>query len=174
MNYHSETLRSLGLALGLVLGLALLSLFSCGPYSFSGSSNPDIKTVSIPIFQDQTSEFGVKEKLTDAVIDEFTRDNTLKIVDRRSADSVVEGTVLRVDDRAGSFTSDEKVTDVKIFITVSVKYEDVKKRKVLWQGDITQWGTFNPDEGPESRNKGIDEALGKIANEILNRSVSGW
>lgn len=156
--------------------LANTFIFSpaCGPYSFSGTGASHIKTIAIPIFQDQTSEFGVKEKLTDAVIDEFTRDNTLKITDRRNADSVLEGTILGIDDRAGAFTSEEKVEDIKIFITVKVKYEDLKKRKTIWQEEITQWGTFNPDAGPESRNEGINEALEKIANEILNKSVSGW
>lgn len=159
-----------------LLCFTLISIFSinCGPYSFSSKTTTHIKTVAIPIFQDQTSEFGVKEKLTEVVIEEFTRDNTLKISNRRQADSVIEGTILRIDDRAGAFTSAERVEDIKIFITVKVKYEDLKKRKIVWEEEITQWGTFNPDAGPESRNEGIDEALAKIANEILNKSVSGW
>ncbi|MFQ5770770.1 MAG: LPS assembly lipoprotein LptE, partial [bacterium] len=94
--------------------------------------------MAIPIFQDQTSEFGVKEKLTEVVIEEFTRDNTLKISNRRQADSVIEGTILRIDDRAGAFTSAERVEDIKIFITVNVKYEDLKKRKIVWAEEITQ------------------------------------
>ncbi|RMF68794.1 MAG: hypothetical protein D6743_02875 [Calditrichaeota bacterium] len=162
---------------GGVFACLLLAYFlqtSCGAYSFSGSGASHIKSVAIPIFQDETSEFGIKEKITDLVIDEFTRDNTLRVTDRRNADSVVEGTIVRVDDRAGSFRSDESVQDIKIFITVHVRYEDLKKRKVLWEEDITQWGTFNPDEGPESRQQGITEAAEKIANEILNKSVSGW
>ncbi|MFQ5824440.1 MAG: LptE family protein [bacterium] len=161
-------------ALVYTLLLVFTYINACGPYSFSSSGASHIRTVSIPIFQDQTSEFGVKEKLTDAVINEFTRDNTLKITDRRNSDSIIEGTILRITDRAGAFTSDERVQDIKIYITVKVKYEDLKKRKLIWEEDITQWGTFNPDEGPQSREKGIDEAVEKIANEILNKSVSGW
>ncbi|NIR48387.1 LptE family protein [candidate division KSB1 bacterium] len=135
---------------------------------------PHIKTVAIPLFQDQTSEFGIKEELTDQVIDEFTRDNTLRITDRRSADSLLEGTIIRVDDRAGAFTSAEEVENIQIFITVKVKYQDLKKRKTIWEEEITQWGTFDPAEGPESRQNGIEEAVEKIASEILNKSVSGW
>lgn len=158
----------------LSLTLCLVFFINCGPYSFSGATASHIKTVAIAIFQDQTSEFGVKEALTDAVIEEFTRDNTLKISDRRNADSVVEGAIIRIQDRAGAFTSTEIVEDIKIFITVKVKYEDLKKRKTVWQEEITQWGTFDPDSGPDSRNEGINEAIQKIANEILNKSVSGW
>lgn len=112
--------------------------------------------------------------MTDEVIQQFTSDNTLKVTERRNADSLIEGTILNVDDRAGAFTSNETVQDIKIFITVHVKYEDLKKRKTVWEDTLTQWGTFNPDEGPQSREAGIDEAVAKIANEVLNKSVSGW
>lgn len=156
----------------LILTGCLLS--ACGPYSFSSSGGSNLKTVAIPIFQDQTSEFGIKEKLTDQVVEQFTRDNTLRITDRRNADSLLEGTIVSVDDRAGAFSSDESVQDIKIFITVQVKYQDLTKRKIIWEETITQWGTFNPDEGPQSRENGIAEASQKIANEILNKSVSGW
>ncbi len=159
----------------IVLSSAMFALVAgCGPYSFSGSGAPHLKSVNIPIFQDQTSEFGIDEELTNAVITEFTRDNTLRITDRRNADSLLEGTVVRVDDRAGSFTNDETVKDIKVFITVHVRYEDLKKRKTVWEDDISQWGTFNPDEGQKSRDQGINEAIVKIANEILNKSVSSW
>lgn len=158
----------------LLLAQLLFFLSSCGPYSFSGSSSPHIKTVAVPIFQDQTAEFGVNEKLTQAVIDQFTRDNTLQITDRRNADSIIEGVILRVDDQAGAFTSNEQVQDIKVFVTVGVRYEDQVKRKVIWEEEITQWGTFDPNDGSQGRNEGIEEAISKIASEILNRSVSTW
>ncbi len=152
----------------------LLLNLSCGAYSFSSSGKSGLKSVAIPIFQDQTSEFGIKERLTNQVIEEFTRDNTLRITDRRNADSLVEGRVTRVDDQAGAFSADETVQDIKVFITVSIRFLDLKKRKTIWEDQISQWGTFNPAEGTQSRDAGIDEAVAKIANEILNRSVSGW
>ncbi len=158
----------------LALWLVWPALSACGAYSFSGTNNPHIKTVAIPIFQDQTAEFGLKEKLTDKIIDEFTRDNTLRIADRRRADSFLEGIILRVEDRAGAFTSDERVEDIKVFVTVKVRFEDLKKRKVIWEDQITQWGIYDPDEGQESRQRGLDEAIQKIATDILNRTVSGW
>lgn len=151
-----------------------LVILACGPYSFSSSGAAHLKSVAIPIFQDQTSEFGVKEDLTNKVIEQFTRDNTLRVTDRRNADSVIEGTIVRVEEQAGAFAADETVQDIKVFVTVEVKYRDLVKRKVIWEETLRQWGTFNPDEGPQSRDSGIEEAAEKLANEILNKSVSGW
>jgi len=151
-----------------------LGQLGCGAYSFSSSGAAHIKTIAIPIFDDRTSEFGIRETLTSAVIEEFTRDNTLKITERRTADSVLEGAILRVDDRAGAFARDETVQDVKVFVTVHVSYQDMVKRKTIWEDNITQWGTFDPDLGTQSRETGINEAIEKIASDILNKSVSSW
>jgi hypothetical protein len=152
----------------------MLAQLGCGAYSFSSSGAAHIKTIAIPIFEDRTSEFGIRETLTSAVIEEFTRDNTLKITERRNADSVLEGTILRVDDRAGAFARDETVQDVKVFVTVQITYQDMVKRKTIWEENITQWGTFDPDLGTQSRETGINEAIEKIASDILNKSVSSW
>jgi len=146
----------------------------CGPYSFSSSGATHIKTVAIPIFQDQTSEFGVKERLTENVINEFTRDNTLRVSERRNADSLIEGIILTVNDEVGAFSGDESVQDIKVYMTVKITFRDLVKRKIVWEKTISHWGTFNPDEGPQSRESGIEEAAQKIASEILDNSVSGW
>ena len=163
-----------GIASWACLCLFGAALFSGCAYSFSSSGSAHIKSVAVPIFQDLTSEFGIKQKLTDKVIDEFSRDGTLRVLDRRNADSLIEGKILAVHDQAGAFSTDESVQDIKIFIRVAIKYEDLKKRKVIWEEEVEQWGTFDPNEGTQSRDAGIDEAVSKIAGEILNKSVSGW
>jgi len=142
----------------------------CGIYSFSGSAiPPHIKTVAVPLFEDRTTEFGIDQKLTDALIEAVTKDNTLKISDTRESDSVLKGTILRVQDQAGQYDANEEASDFRVNITVTVSFEDVKKRKILWEDTWTHWGRYETD-----RNVGINEAVGKIINDILNRTVSAW
>lgn len=156
-----------------VLGLS--ALFACGPYSFSSSGNTGLKTVAVPIFNDQTAEFGVKEQLTNAVIAAFTRDNNLKIADRRTADAIINGTLLRVSEQAGVYTKDEQVQEIRVSLTVQIKYEDVKKRKVIWEETLTQFGTYSPGDATSGdRESAIRQAVDKIAAEVINKSVSGW
>ena len=140
-----------------------LFLFSgCGIYSFSGSSlPPHIKTVSIPLFEDQTSEFGLDQQITDELIMVVTQDNTLKIAGLRGADSFIKGEITQVLDRAGQYDEQENASDFRIYITVTVSFEDAKKRK--------HWGAYSGD-----RQEGMLEAVGKITQDILNRTVSGW
>lgn len=158
-----------------VLCATMLATLGCGVYSFSGSANPHLKTVAVPIFDDQTAEFGVKEQLTNAIIASFNRDNTLKIADRRVADVIVAGTILRLNEQAGAYTSQEQVQEIRVYLTAKIKCDDVKKRKVLWEEELTQFGAYSPGGANSGdRQSAIAEAVEKIATEVLNRTVSGW
>ncbi len=158
----------------LILSIAAvaISCWCCGPYSFSPGGTSSFKTVAVPLFEDRTSEFGVKEQITDAIIAQFNRDNTLKIADRRTAESVVVGTLLKVEERAGAFNRDENVQEIRVYITVDLKYEDAKKRRAIWEEQMTQFGAYTP--GSTDRNTAIKDAIDKIAQQVLNKTVAGW
>ena len=148
----------------------MLFFIKCGSYSFSGSTIPShIRTVAVPLFQDASAEFGIDQQITDALINALTQDNTLKIASQRSADAMLQGNITSVTDRAGQYDATETATDFRITITVTVAFEDVKKRKVLWEETFSQWGTYTDD-----REEGILEAVDKLTTEIINRTVSGW
>ncbi len=154
--------------------LLVCMICSCSYYSFSGSLPPHLETIAIPLFDNSTPEFGVAEELTDTVIQEFTRDNSLKIADRQQADLVLEGEISRIDDRAGAFDENEQVQNRKLYMTVRVNCTDQVKKQILWEDRITRWGEYDPVAGPDARLQGIDEAIDKISQDILNKTVSGW
>ncbi|HOC89212.1 MAG TPA: LptE family protein, partial [bacterium] len=104
--------------------LLLCAGSGCGIYSVKGSMAPHLKTVAIPLFENRTAEFRVAEDLTDAVINSFTSDNSLKIADRGAADVLLEGTIIQIDDRAGAFDENESVQDMKIYLSVQIKCSD--------------------------------------------------
>ncbi|MGQ9561030.1 MAG: LptE family protein [Candidatus Oleimicrobiaceae bacterium] len=160
-----------------IVGLCLLAILvsSCGYYSFSPGSASHIKTIAIPLFEDRTAEFGIREQLTEALVQEFTRDNTLRIVEREGADSVLEGVIVAVADRAGPYDKQEMVQELKVYVTVDVRYFDVKRNQEVWKDRLTQWGAYDPNAGgTAARQEGVNEAIRKLVTEILNRTVSGW
>jgi hypothetical protein len=155
--------------------LTVSALFlRCGLYSFSGSLPPHLKTVAIPLFDNRTAEFAIADDLTERIIKEFTSDNSLKIGERSTADVLVEGAILTLDDRAGAFDANEEVEDFKVYVTVQAKCTDQVKHQKMWEERITQWGSYDPQLGPDSRKDGIAEAITKIGQEILNKTVAGW
>jgi len=156
------------------LPILMILLFSgCGVYSFSGSTLPShIKTVAVPLFVDHTAEFGIDQKITDGIITAITQDNSLKIAGQRQADALIQGTILRIIDSADAYDRNETASDFRLTIEVKVIFEDVKKRKNLWEETWSQWGRY--DQSGTSRDDAIAEAVDKLAAEIINRTVSGW
>lgn len=170
MDFHFNMIKMKNILLIFVI---LLFISGCGYYSFSGSSlPPHLKTVAIPVFDDRTSEFGVRESITEQLIEEFTKDNSLKISDSRNSDSIIEGTITNIRDQAGAYGTDESVQDIKVYVSVDVKFRDLIKRKILWEERLTQWGTYIP--GEETREDGIAEAVEKLVDDIFNKSIAGW
>ncbi|MCI0512818.1 LPS assembly lipoprotein LptE [candidate division KSB1 bacterium] len=157
----------------LVLSAVLLVNWGCGYYSFSGSLPPHLKSIAIPLFDDRSAEFGIKEELTDQLIEKFAKDNSLKITDRNAADLILEGTITAIRDLTGGFDRQENVQNMKVNVTVHIKCTDTKKRKVMWEESITRWGNFEPGS-LDSRRQGITDAVQQIADEILNKTVAGW
>lgn len=149
-------------------------VLSCSYYSLKGSLPPHLRTVAIPLFDNRTAEFGIAETLTDAVIDEFIRDGSLKIADRGAADVLILGSIVSVSDRAGAFDEQETVQDVKVYLSVRVECTDQVKRQAMWEERITQFGSYDPAEGPNGRTNAYEEAFEKISQEILNKTVSNW
>lgn len=152
--------------------VVLLPLFMhCGFYSFSGSTlPPHIKTVAVPLFEDKTAEFGIDQRITDALIEAIIMDNTLQIADMKDANAVLEGTINRVEERTGSYTSDEEASDFNVYISVRVTFEDRVKRRMMWEQSWTEYGTFSVGD----RDTGVDEAIEKLTTQIINQMVSNW
>ena len=69
-------------------------------YSFTGSIPSHINTVAIPLFDDNTSFPGVREDLTNKVIDRFIAENVLQVVPESNADLLITGTILSIQERA--------------------------------------------------------------------------
>jgi outer membrane lipopolysaccharide assembly protein LptE/RlpB len=156
------------------LALIFLIVSGCGVYTFSGAVPGHLKSIAVPPFENQTAEFGLAEDLSAALIDEFLDDNSFKVLDLRQADAVIYGTIVRIHDAPSTYSSNESVQEYKVTITARVRYEDLVKGKIIWDETISSFGTFPTGGGLAERAEGIDEAVKKLTEDILNKTVSGW
>ena len=157
----------------LIVSLLLTSIGGC--YSFTGSSVPShLKTVAIPLFEDVSGfgEAGLREKFTQELIQLFINDNSLEIGDRLTSDSVVEGSITSVVDVPSVIAPGEQVTKRRVTVTVHASFTDMKFKKKIWEKDFSNWGEY--DQGTETRSVALDEAVRKVAEDILLETVSGW
>ncbi len=156
-----------------LLGFLLL-LNGCGVYSFTaGQGIGGITTVAIEPFDNLTSEFGIRDVITDAVLDRLLNDRTLSVATSNSADAILKGTVTNVDDKPLTFNENEEVTEYQILITVEVKLIDPDKTEPIWQSKLTGKGSYSSDN-LDQRQQGIDEAIDQLVLDLVNRLTSDW
>lgn len=155
-------------------------LSGCVKYSFTGAVPTHLKTVAVPLMKNQTAEYGVVERLTDGVIGRIQRDNSLKIADASVSDAVLRGTLERVEDAPYTYSgqadpSTFNVNEYRLTLTVKIEYFDQTKNEVIWTQEFRNFGTYQHTSGtPEERDVGMDQAITKISDDIVNQMVSGW
>lgn len=162
----------------IVFLIYFITLPSCGIYSFKGNNPPDgIKSVSVPLFVDNSgfAEYGIKEKFTELLKSKIINDNTLRLVEKTSADGMLNCTINSIRDEALVISGAENVTKRKIVITVNVIFENLKKQKKVWERTYENWGEYNSSSNSFSeREIGINLVRDKITEDILNDIISNW
>ena len=144
-------------------------------YSFKGSLPSHLKTIAIPLFDDRNAQFpGVRENLTNKVVNEFISDNTLKVVDESKADLLLMGSITSINQRAESVSTGEQVSAYKITVSVKVKCEDVKLSKVLYDKSIQHYGLMESGGSTDEIEAAIEEAIVQITEDILNDTLGAW
>ena len=174
--YSWQEILSWTLVHGAIAFLLIIQSEGCA-YSFRGSSVPShIKTIAIPIFDDQSGfgEAGLREKFTNAVIARFLNDNTLQITEKNTADSIVEGVITSVKPEPSVVGGGEQVRKWRITITAKITYTDVKLHRKVWDKTLSNWGDYEYTGGLSARAEGIQQAINKLAEDILIETVSGW
>ena len=69
--------------------ISYLTFISCGFYSLAGSIPSHIKSISIPLMENQTAEFGLAESITDGILDQFNEVGILSLADPDVALSLI-------------------------------------------------------------------------------------
>jgi len=160
-----------------VLAVAVTVAAGCSHYSFSPSVRPHLKTVAIPVLVNETLEYGAGQDLTDAIIDVFSDDNTLRVVDEDSADSILSGTVSRYERSVLSYDSGGDPREYKVRVIASLAYEDLAKDQVIWEGDVEGWAVYSltqADAEYTTEEAAREAAFAKLAQDLLSQTVQGW
>ncbi len=131
--------------------------------------------MAVPLFTNETSEFGIAEEITDRLVAAFVQDGTLRVVvDENESSSVLVGTVQVYSEQPQSFDREENVDQFIIQITVDVRFQDRVRDQVLWESSSVHGSATYPNEGPEARATGLEQAIDQVVQEVLNGVVAGW
>jgi len=137
-----------------------------------------LKSIAIPLFENETSEYTLEQDVTDAVVQRFVSDNHLRVVDEKSADCVVKGKITEYRNAVFGISNAELAQEYRVTIGVSVVFKDQVKNREIWRDDIVKTANYYVQAVPGQQAKteldGRKEAIQKIADEILSRSIESW
>jgi len=119
-----------------------LCFFSCGFYSLAGSIPPHIRSISIPLVENQTSDFNLSEDLTDKIISQFNESGILSIKDEDKAHSILNGTIKKITDGPYSYNKNESVSEFRYKIDVKIEWYDNTNEKNIIEKNYSGFGAY--------------------------------
>ena len=151
----------------------LLSLTgSCIRYSFSGSTLPaHLKSVEIPLVENLSPRVGLEEKLRESVYGAFTALNVLRVTES-GGDAALNMKILSYDNVPDEYDAAGNVKTYKAVVTVDVSFRDQKENEILFEDKVV--GTAVYDHRVEREEAGMERAVKRVSEIILNNTVSGW
>lgn len=158
----------------IISGILTFLHLACGIYSLGGSIPSNVRKVAIPLFDDNTSYPGVRDDLTNQVIDAFIADNTLQVVSESDADLLITGTIMSINERAAIVTTGETVQQYDVYVTVKVKCLHLKSGKVWWEKVLRRFGTMDENASQDDRDEAIKTALVDITRDVLDNTLANW
>jgi hypothetical protein len=160
------------------LAAAGLLLGSCAYTTSPALLPPHLKSVAVPVFENGTPEYTLEQDITQAVVQRFVKDNHLRVVDEKSANCVVRGKVTQYKNAVFGFSNSAQAQEYRVTIAVQVTFKDLVKNRELWSDELVRTANYYvqdvPGQAAKTELDGRKEAIGKIADEILSRSVEGW
>jgi hypothetical protein len=177
LNNHKKTNRLKLLVFTLLFVTSVVINFGCGSYSFTGASvPPHLKTIAIPIADDKSPAAipGLRELLTDNLIQKFISDNSLQVTERSTANATLECVITLVTDAPAIVSAGEQISSRRLTINVKVIYKDLVQKKTIFENNFSNHGDYVPGEATNKREDAIDIAVDKLSEDILLAVVSGW
>jgi len=152
-------------------GSVLCFLSGCG-YSTSALIAPHLKTIAIPLVENQTIRPGLGEALTEQLINDFTRDRHLRVTNNENANVILECRITNYNKAPQSYDAQQNVYAYQITIEANGKCEDKVKSETIWEESVSAWITYDPNS--ESEETGINKALAKLSSEIVRKTITSW
>ncbi len=118
----------------IIISLILLGL-SCG-YGLRGTGSslpPHIRTISVPMFKNNTTRFQLDLKLTQSVRDELTARGKVEITpDRTGADAILIGEITAFTVNPIGFGQDATASSYNIVVVAKIVLRDLVNNRILF------------------------------------------
>ena len=154
--------------------LLLFFLAGCG-YHMSGtggSLRKHMRTISVPVFDNESSEPLIQRQFTDAVRQAFLTDGRLKLTGPKKADLLLTGIIDAYSVRSVAFNADDVVTESIITLGATVLVKDQVKKKIYMKNKVKTNRDFRSNSlvinSEAARQAALQEAYRDLALQIVS------
>lgn len=160
----------------LMIGIAAAAAGGCG-YSHKELFPAEVRTVAVPIFANRSFYQGVEFDLTEAVVKEIELRTPYKVVPADRADTILEGTVVSVDQTLLTRQAVGGVPqEMEVRLVVNYEWKDLHSGRLLRQREgFESVGRYIPTRPvSEPYPLGQHEAVQRLATQIVSVMAGGW
>lgn len=165
----------------LLAGLVLCAAFAgcTAPYTPAPQILPsNVRKVYIRPFVNNTTQYGLEEKLTLQVIDEFIRDGRLAVVNNENeANGIVTGEISKYILQPLTYDANNVVEQYKLWVLVTVSFVDRDHNLTLWtEPNMEGIEIFADATRPGGRNEEDVRAdiWDTLSRQIVRRTIEGF
>ena len=150
---------------------------SCGIYSFTGASiSPDIETVSIGYFQNNTSmaQPTVSNIMSESLKDQFISQTNISLTDA-SGDLQFEGEITGYKVKPIAIQANETAAQNRLTISVKVTFINTLDENQNYSQSFSHYADFDSSQELSSIETDLIEQIIKVLSEnIFNKAVANW
>ncbi len=146
-------------------------------YSTTSRTARGIKSISVPFFDNTTTEPSLEISVTEKIIQNLVDDNTLKVVDENEADAILEGDIIEFRNVPFSFNMDLDAEEYHIELRVRVSLFNRRLNEPIWEDKTIKGdGSYflEVSEAGLTYDDALAEAIDEITDQILNMTVQDW
>lgn len=162
---------------GVALTLMVI-LSQCG-YQFLGrqaNPSPEVTRVAVPVLLNRTDFRGIEGIFTRELIKEIERRGVARVVSRKEADAVLEGSIVSATEEKSAYDPEgRRVVDYAVTVEVGLVLRRSGDGVVLWRlTNLMKKRHF--DSRPEAfrLENGRWDAFARTAEEIAREAVDRW
>ncbi len=162
----------------LLLGMVLLvSLSSCGIYSFTGASiPPEARTFSVSYFPNnaQLVQPTLSQRFTEALQDKFLRQTNLRLVDN-GGDLHFEGSITGYTTAPAAISGDDRAALNRLTITVRVTFINEFEPDNDFERSFSRYWDYDSNRSlSEIEDEAITIITEALVEDIFNQAVVNW
>jgi len=146
-------------------------------YSTTSRTAKGIKSISVPFFENTTTEPSLEISVTEKIIENLVDDNTLKVVDPDEADAILEGNIVEFRNVPFSFNMDLDAEEYHVELRVQVSLFSRRLNEPIWENKTIKGdGSYflEVSEAGLTYEDALAEAIEEITDQILNLTVQDW